>query len=455
MRVIVISHHAPEGRDRRTFEGTEEDIRKSLLHTYSWLSSKFGLQAPLNVLVPALDKAQAYSAVIDDGSILIKNTSLTAGVGSNVLEDFGGHDAGFQKVLRAAAFLGSVEPSPLDIRRARMAFEHDDVAAALQAYGLDLGLRGVLESILDADTVRERVNKLAKAEIEADGMAPHPKEVHAVLPDGEKFAELVRKAIDSNQLYDAKLGGKHSAGSMIAYHPEEHIRILLKPGAGPQNPAAGEDESKSSQSKREACFYAASKVFGLQEVIPEVHLLLLDGKEYAAGKLLDFDYQNMNRIRAADVNKPARLFHLFRPTGELHRWAVMDYVLGNPDRNAGNVMNRGDSIGLIDHGSAFAGDLFNPAHDLNSFVPYYLRATAPDNFHQMSPTEKLRALPRVSAAVEEQLTTWLKNISGEELAATLYRYGIDPGPSIRRLDALRSSLGPQPTDLAILSFWVM
>jgi len=119
------------------------------------------------------------------------------------------------------------------------------------------------------------------------------------------------------------------------------------------------------------------------------------------------------------------------------------------------VMNRGDDIGLIDHGSAFAGYGFNPAHDLNSFIPYYLRVLTSDEFPQMSPSQKLRALPRVSEAVEAELVTWIKGISGEDLAGVLCRYGIDPGPTSQRLDLLRSALGHQPADLAILSLWVI
>ena len=48
--------------------------------------------------------------------------------------------------------------------------------------------------------------------------------------------------------------------------------------------------------------------------------------------------------------------------GDVHRMAVMDWVLGNADSHGQNVLVNAadDQIALIDHGSAFAGPNFNP-----------------------------------------------------------------------------------------------
>lgn len=225
-------------------------------------------------------------------------------------------------------------------------------------------------------------------------------------------------------------------------------------GASP-GPQAGVNESGASQAKREAAFYAVAQAWGLAEYFPEAHLLLIGGREYAALKLLGTSYEDLNAVRAADPGAPRRLFLLFRPDGTLHKWAALDAILGNADRNAGNVMVRGDKVKLIDHGSAFAGTGFAPATDRNTFVPYYLRALAPSNFSQLAPHDRLHALPRLSTAAEPAFRAWLEALDPEGLAATLHRYGIDAGPAVARLHALRASAGHMAADLAVNSFWTL
>ena len=224
------------------------------------------------------------------------------------------------------------------------------------------------------------------------------------------------------------------------------------PSPGPQ---AGVTESGASQAKREAAFYAVAQAWGLAEYLPECHLLLIGGREYAALKLLGSSYEDLNAVRARDPGAPRRLFLVFRPDGTLHRWAALDAILGNVDRNAGNLMVRGDEVKLIDHGSAFAGTGFAPATDKNTFVPYYLRALAPSDFNQLAPADKLRALPRISGDSAKNLNNWLSSLDEEGLARILHRFGIEAKPSVERLRSLKGALAYQPADLAINSFWVL
>ncbi len=272
--------------------------------------------------------------------------------------------------------------------------------------------------------------------------------VVAVTPDGERFAALVRRGA----WHPVKLGGKHSAGTMVADVGEGGY-ILLKPGSGSQNPSAGDAESGASQAKREAAFWACAKALGLQAHVPEAHLLLLDGREYAAIRMLPLDYRTMNDLRQGDPNLPRRLYHLYRD--EIHRWAVMDYVLGQVDRNAGNEMSRGTDVQLIDGGSAFAGYGFDPARDPSTFVPHYLRAGAPGNFDDLDPEGKLEALPRLPAGRAAELGTWIAGIDPEALRSELVRYGIDPGPTLARLQRLREACAVMPADRAVDSAWTI
>lgn len=450
MRVVVVEHYN-DGR-RSVFEGTTEEVRRSLLQAYSWLASKYGLQAALDVLVTGLDKSQAYSAVVDKGDIILKSEADLAGLSSGVVASYMGHDPRIEQVFAAAAFLANSAELPPEARRAALIAADEDVeTAALTAYNLPVdeptinALRGIL-GVLQVDDIK-------KSDVDVSPeVLPKPQQVVATSPDGAGFASAVEKS----QLHPVKLGGRHSAGSILAYAPEaDHIRILLKPGAGPQNPAAGDRDDSASQSKREAAFYAVAVWAGLQEFVPEAHLLLLDGKEYAAIKLLPLDFKNMNEIKQQDPNGPRRLLHLYLPNGELHRWAALDFITGQVDRNAGNVMARGDDVRLIDGGSAFAGHGFAPATDQNTFVPFYLRALAAPDFKSLSPGEKLRSLPRLNHVAEEALRTWILGLDSNTLQSILQRHGVDPEPSVRRLQSLQDALGHQPADLAVLSAWVL
>lgn len=448
MRVVVTDWY--EGGHPRVFEGDEPEVRADILHNYPFLAKKFGWQAPVDLLVRELDRTQAHSAHVDGGDLILKS-DISAGVNADVVADMvGAHDE-LAAAAEAAAFLaGQPVPSRDALRMAMLQRDENVEEAALAAVGLpvDDQYRAALKAVMTAS--------LAKAEVEVEKPTEKlPEEVVSTTPGGERFAQLVRDAIKEKQLFPVKLGGKHSSGSLLAYSPKDQVRILLKPGSGHQNPAAGEHDLSASQAKREAAFYALAESLGLQEALPEAHLLLLDGQEYAAMKLLGMDYKNMNRLKSADAGAPRRLLHIYIADGTAHRWAALDYIGGNADRNAGNVMSRGHEVKLIDHGSAFAGDNFAPATDLATFVPYYLRAAAPADFAQLDPVKKLHALPRLSPQRDVELANWLHKLDEKAIGDRLVRFGIDPGPTLRRLHDLKSAASTTPASLAVNAAWVI
>jgi hypothetical protein len=133
----------------------------------------------------------------------------------------------------------------------------------------------------------------------------------------------------------------------------------------------------------------------------------------------------------------------------------MDYILANPDRNAGNIMFRDGHVKLIDHGSALAGIDFNPAFDNHAFVPYYLRVFASGGFGKMTPEQRLKALPRLNAEGEKKLSEWIGRLNKEVLQKILIPYGIDPTPELARLELLKFACSVQSADLAVLSVWTI
>jgi hypothetical protein len=440
MRVIVQQHYSDCAH---AFEGDDQEVQEQLLHAYPWLTRKYGQHAPVSVLVPGLDQAQAYSAWVENEP----SGDIEVTPPRNLEDVLHGQETNLADCLRAASFLSGVTPSPDDVRAARVHCDDDPVDSALLACGEEPS-----EETRQALADYLKLSGLKKSE------DPEPvkfKDVTATTDAGTKFAKIVLQASAEGEIKPVKLGGKHSKGTLVAYDKEKHGRYLLKPGSGPQNPAAGEHDTGSSQSKREAAFYAVAVSWGLAPYYPECHLLLIDGNEYAVQKMLSTDYVNGNELKVHDPNAARKVLQIYRHDGTLHKWAAVDFILGNADSNAGNMMFRGADVKLIDHGSAFAGDKFDPANDKSSFTPYYLRALAPAEFKDFTPDAKLKSLPRVNHEVDVQLSTWISGLDAAALADSLVKFGIDPAPCLKRLSSLKATVGFTAADMAINQLWVV
>lgn len=444
MHITVVEHH--NGGERREFEGPDDEVAGNLRHAYPFLLLRHGPHAKAEDLVRELDRTQAYTATILDQDLIFKSIdSVSAGVDQGVVGDMLGGFHRHAATFEAAEFL-SGRPEVMSIREAMLQADEDPERAALIAYGLepDASNLEALRAVLKAS------GRLEKAEEPA-----LPKQAVAATPNGEVFASMTQRALDRGDAFHVKLGGRHSAGSILAVDQVSQVRLLLKPGSGPVSPIAGDREEAASQAKREVAFSAVARLWGLGDVVPESHLLLLDGHEYAAIQLLPWTFKSMAAVSKEDPGLPRRLFHLYLGDGALHRWAVMDWVLGNADRHAGNIMRRDDQVYLIDHGSSMAGPDFSPATDRLSFVPYYLRAMAPSDFSQLSPESKLHALPRLHANQASELGGWVQALDEQALSETLARSGVDPGPSVARLRQLKVAVRSTPADLAVNAQWVI
>lgn len=371
---------------------------------------------------------------------------------SEIVKDMLGYDYHKNKTFEAAKHLiAGNEPTLDQVRKALWQADGDPEKAALLAYGMEPS-EGNLKALR---AVRDIVNK-RKAE-------EQPVKAATVLPgtpDAEKAAEGVKYAFEDNYVLPVELGGKHSKGSLLARDMRGGKVYLLKPGSGPISPAAGDSEEKASQSRREAGFWHVADQWALGDYLPRADLVLIDGIEYACIELLPWKYKTLDKLKQKDPSIGQRLLAPYLDSGALHRWAILDYVLGNPDRHANNLMAdaTGDTVRpdvkLIDHGSAMAGPDFDPAYDESSFVPYYLRAWAPGSFNDLDEDQKLKVMPRLHPRVAEDLHGWLSDIHAHELQLTLIRYGIDPEPALGRLAKLKMMISQEPVDLAINKLWI-
>jgi hypothetical protein len=107
---------------------------------------------------------------------------------------------------------------------------------------------------------------------------------------------------------------------------------------------------------------------------------------------------------------------------------------------------------LIDHGSAFAGNQFNPADDPKSFIPFYLRAFTNKSFSSLSSEEKYDAMPQPTDKLSESVGEWIQQLDKPNIKETLREYQLKTEFVINRLDWLLSLPSEDRLDW-LLSFY--
>lgn len=360
------------------------------------------------------------------------------------LEDHLGFDGRLEAVQTAVRFMTG-QPLDLAIFRARLHdTDGDYVAAGLAAANLP-------ES--DYDTLKGIMSLKALEKAQPD----QKHTVEALLPEADEVAQALIQAFESNEVEPVALGGKHSKGTMMAKDPDGHL-LLIKPGSGKQSPAAGAAQEKASQSRREAAFSAVARVWGMAKYVPKADLVRVDGQESAVFRMLGLDWSGLHRAKALNPGLPRQVLRRYLNDGTLHKWAVMDWVLGQTDRHGNNLMvgpGPDHDVALIDHGSSFAGSEFAPGRDQNSFIPYYLRIWGPGTgWSKMSVAEKSQAMPTVSPQIEGGLRYWVANLDPVSLSNILYRHGIDPEPSLARLRTMKSVVAKEQPSAGINRLWL-
>jgi 8-oxo-dGTP pyrophosphatase MutT (NUDIX family) len=365
----------------------------------------------------------------------------------NGYEDQLGVQSKFEAILNAAKFLAHIEPDYGLFRQALLSGLTLD-SAALTAVCLPADDKNK-KALLAVLSLQDK--KFNKSEDKAH-------EVQAMMPDGVEVADAVRRGFGAETHKELHLDGKHSSGAMMVRDPETGMMYLLKPGSGKQSPALGAREEGANQSRREAAFWHVAERLGLGARVPRADLLMIDGKEVAVLHLLPFNWKNLEKLKFEDAGLPHKALEKYRHTGELHKWSVLDYILGNPDRHGQNLMvgpeKDGHPVALIDHGSAFAGPSFDPARDKNSFIPYYLRAWKGDAWYDLPPEKRLRSMPALNQDSDDQLRNWLHGIHAGDVEAVLVRYGIDPQPSLDRLARVKRLLEAPILSEALNQLWL-
>ena len=353
-----------------------------------------------------------------------------------------------ERNCRAASFLAGIPTSHKCYRKALQEADGDHEKAALLAHDIE-----PTETNLKALRGYLGVESLHKGEV-LDGEVKMPKEVKALTPAGQETADGIMRAFKDHYVVFVKMGGKHSAGSMLGRDPQTTKVYLIKSGSGGQSPAAGVKEIAASQNKREGAFSAVADLLGLGDYVPHADTIYIDGVEYAAIELLPWSYKSLLEQEKAQGGFSRWVLAPYLRDGRLHQWAVLDYICGQTDRHAQNILATTEGrVGLIDAGAAFAGRDFNPSHDKNSFIPYYLRAWS-DGFNRLTPQERLRAMPHTDEGSRNYLSSWVNQIDENRLRHILESHGVDAEPTLERLAHLRELAAMNGVDRAINSMWL-
>lgn len=452
MKVLVYNLYTDKEHE---FEGSEAKVYGMLTDHFPWLASTDSdHHNDVASLVDQLEASQTFSAEILGVPVKKSEGNLAGGAdldgASEIALDMLGFNPIVHPAFAAARFLSAKPEKGLkEIRQALYDEDGDWLDAALNVYGLERNEsnRRALKAVMG-------MGDFGKHESRQE--LPAGKDIQPGTPDATNAVLGIQRAFKEHMVRVAHLNGKHSKGSLIAKDGESDTVYLLKPGSGGQSPAAGAQDESASQSRREAAFWQIADDWGLGEGIPRADVVIIDGTEYAAIEMLPFTWKNLDKKIANDTALARRALAIYRDRGIVHKWAVLDYVLGNPDRHGSNLMISEDDkqVALIDHGSAFAGDNFDPANDKNSFIPFYLRAWAPGKFNRLDVPDKLRFMPTVNREMRDQLRSWLDEIHADHLEMLLHRFGIDPRPSIARLAKLKAEASSKPVDMAINRLWV-
>lgn len=441
MRVIIQNVYSGI---KKTVDGTADVIEKELLRLYPFLGR--ASTGALDDMVAHLNSQQSFHAHLVPDPMSKSDTDTRSN--AHVVAAFLGHHAAHDKALKAARFLaGGTSKDPLEFQARLWEHDGDHEKAALAHHGLEVNAKN-----LKALRAHMNISGLAKSQVEPITDL----HVEAGAADASACAEAVKAAVKDEFVVPVELGGKHSAGSMLARDDHTGETWLLKPGSGGQGPQAGEDEESASQSAREVAFWHAAKVLGMEQYYPEAQLLLINGKQVAAIHLLPWSYETYDKFKEENDAAARHIIETYVKAGTAHCWGVIDAILGNPDSHAHNVMHRGEDIKLVDHGSAFAGKSFSPGHDKRSFIPYYLRSSAPSNFSELPAHEKLRYMPRLGSAGLETLSSFLDEVDEKknELVSVLKRYGVNHEPVLQRLAQIQVYASQGAPDLAVNRFWV-
>lgn len=205
---------------------------------------------------------------------------------------------------------------------------------------------------------------------------------------------------------------------------------------------------------RDATFHMlADRVFGLGHYIPKTGIF----RHPATGE----PWSAQQYVAGSQIGNPQDELHGIERSGDLHRLAIMDTILGNNDRHRENMrLDQTGHLKLIDNSAAF-----DYSHKHQRQVPAYadhlIRSAAPSSVHawlqrlnprdlaeEMSKTKAPKLLTEKAVQRLGSLQRWSRHIQANPQASQDFGHGLElartnrftPGENPNVLDVARKDL---------------
>jgi hypothetical protein len=323
--------------------------------------------------------------------------------------------------LEAARFIAGA-PAVASDQQIEEARNHCDTeeSAALYTYHIPhtedalKELKAVAEIIRDPKG-EEQLDKAEKPPSEPDQSISR---LIAVPGKGEHDIMAVNRGIAAGKVTPIAKPGKFSQKAFVVSDPQSEERYIVKPNPHKVAPPKGMSDVISAP-VRERAFWDLADALGLSKFLPVTALAIDNNQELCSVVKYLKGYRSIDSFKKETPGSERGILEQYRKTGDLHRWAVLDFIGGSVDRHGNNVWvsDDGQDIKLIDQGSSLADENFDPAADKKSFLPFYLRAWGVK--HSMKQKDRLQFMPKVDHGVDQQLGHWIQGIDPKDIRKAL------------------------------------
>jgi hypothetical protein len=261
----------------------------------------------------------------------------------------------------------------------------------------------------------------------------------SIFSEDANIGKMINSFIEKGLTHDLSNIGHFTHTSIIAGNDPKNSWLIK---GEPTNAPAVKSAKNGLQSSKEVAFYnIATKVFNFdQKFFPRAILgeISLHKKRWpaAAIHMLDNSFIPAVELHKKDKQQMAHVLSPLLKSGDIHKLGVMYYILGEADAHGQNMLTDGKELKMIDHGTSFSDETFEPSQDNHIFIPYFFRVGKIKD--RMSNEDKYSHMPLISDInVRSDLKHWLLSIDGQAIRSELEKIGIDAEPSVSRLNKVK------------------
>ncbi len=243
---------------------------------------------------------------------------------------------------------------------------------------------------------------------------------HAIHPrfNGPEQEAMIN-GLDLNERHEDPAQRGVTTGTRILPHKDGHKLVVKNSdfGSDYERFARGHQDQNFGSAKREVTYHnLANDFFGMGKYVPTTASFKDDGKEMSAMKVADASHAAHHLVPHANEDGHAVISDHYHKTlkgmhdsGDLHKLALMNSIMGNHDRHTSNFMidNKKPQLHMIDNGGAF--DYINKDKNV---VPGYIRHAHTAGIHQDGP-------------LNAEAGKWLQNLDPEKAKALFKEHGME------------------------------